>query len=157
MSQTTAIRIDLNGKIVHDNIQKFNVLRPEEYIAFKAERPSFYTIITFDQRSLVLNRALYSIYTTIFIIGCLVIGIFFFTDDVNQLVIKPIQHMVMLVQKISENPLGVEYKMLGTDEGFIEGMETTILLSSIIRIGGLIRVGFGEAGELFILFACVCM
>ena len=51
-----------------------------------------------------------------------------------------------LVRKISHNPLGVEYKMLGEDEGFIAGMETTKLLTTITKIGGLMRVGFGEAG-----------
>ena len=54
--------------------------------------------------------------------------------------------MVSLVQKISVNPLGVEYKMLGAEDGFIAGMETTILLTTITKIGALMRVGFGEAG-----------
>ena len=36
--------------------------------------------------------------------------------------------------------------MLGAADGFSEGMETTILLSTITKIGGLMRVGFGEAG-----------
>jgi hypothetical protein len=54
--------------------------------------------------------------------------------------------MVALVKKISANPLGVEYKVLGEKDGFLEGMETTILLTTITKIGGLMRVGFGEAG-----------
>jgi len=54
--------------------------------------------------------------------------------------------MVELVQKISVNPLGVEYKMMGAEAGFVQGMETTILLTTITKIGGLMRVGFGEAG-----------
>lgn len=65
----------------------------------------------------------------------------------NRLVIDPIESMVALVTKISENPLGVDYnKELGKNDGFIEGMETTILLNTINKIGGLMRVGFGEAG-----------
>jgi class 3 adenylate cyclase len=35
---------------------------------------------------------------------------------------------------------------LGEKEGFLPGMETTILLTTINRIGGLMQVGFGEAG-----------
>jgi class 3 adenylate cyclase len=54
--------------------------------------------------------------------------------------------MVHLVQEISKNPLGVEYKMLGEEDGFLEGMETTLLLQTITKIGSLMRVGFGEAG-----------
>jgi class 3 adenylate cyclase len=65
---------------------------------------------------------------------------------VNRLVIIPIEKMVHLVQEISKNPLGVEYKMLGEDDGFLEGMETTLLLQTITKIGSLMRVGFGEAG-----------
>lgn len=71
---------------------------------------------------------------------------YFFSSDVNRLVINPIERLVQLVRKISENPLGVEYKMLGAEEGFVEGMETTMLLTTITKIGGLMRVGFGEAG-----------
>ena len=64
----------------------------------------------------------------------------------NRLVIIPIEKMVALVQEISKNPLGVEYKMLGEEDGFLEGMETTLLLQTINKIGSLMRVGFGEAG-----------
>lgn len=73
-------------------------------------------------------------------------GTYFFSSDVNRLVIGPIERLVELVRKISANPLGVEYKMLGADEGFVDGMETTVLLATITKIGGLMRVGFGEAG-----------
>ncbi len=54
--------------------------------------------------------------------------------------------MVELVRKISANPLGVEYKSMGEKDGFVDGMETTILLTTITKIGALMRVGFGEAG-----------
>lgn len=74
------------------------------------------------------------------------IGTYFFSSDVNRLIIGPIERLVDLVRKISANPLGVEYKMLGEKEGFLEGMETTILLTTINKIGGLMQVGFGEAG-----------
>ena len=73
-------------------------------------------------------------------------GTYFFSSDVTRLVIVPIERLVDLVRKISANPLGVEYKMLGSKEGFYEGMETTVLLATINKIGGLMRVGFGEAG-----------
>lgn len=64
----------------------------------------------------------------------------------NKLVIGPIERLVELVRKISANPLGVEYKMMGAEEGFMEGLETTVLLATITKIGALMRVGFGEAG-----------
>ena len=73
-------------------------------------------------------------------------GTYFFSSDVNKLVIGPIERLVDLVRKISANPLGVEYKMMGENEGFLEGLETTVLLTTITKIGALMRVGFGEAG-----------
>jgi class 3 adenylate cyclase len=74
------------------------------------------------------------------------VGTYYFSSDVNTLVIIPIEKMVRLVKEISKNPLGVEYTMLGEEDGFLEGMETTLLLQTINKIGGLMRVGFGEAG-----------
>jgi hypothetical protein len=65
------------------------------------------------------------IHTTSFII-VLLIGD---TYDVNHLVINPIERLVELVQKISANPLGVEYEK----EGFVDGIETTVLLATTRR------------------------
>ena len=104
------------------------------------------TDIIYNQRSESITSAQFSIYTTSFIIVLLIGGIYFFSNDVDNLVIIPIERLVQLVRKISENPLGVEYKMLGADQGFVEGMETTVLLATITKIGALMRVGFGEAG-----------
>ena len=61
------------------------------------------------------------------------------SSDVDTLLIRPIERLIDLVRKISDNPLGVEYKMLGEKEGFVAGMETTILLTTINRIGGTCR------------------
>ena len=73
-------------------------------------------------------------------------GTYFFSQTVNKLVIDPINTMVALVTKISENPLGVDYdKEHGAEDGFLDGMETTTLLNTINKIGSLMRVGFGEA------------
>ena len=68
-----------------------------------------------------------------------------FSRDVHQLVIIPIEAMVKLVREISANPLGFQTAEAGAD--FQEGMETTMLIQTITKIGGLMRVGFGEAGD----------
>ena len=39
---------------------------------------------------------------------------------------------------------------MGEKDGFVDGMETTILLTTITKIGALMRVGFGEAGAAII-------
>lgn len=64
---------------------------------------------------------------TIFIIFLLLGGITIFSNDVQSLVITPIEKMVDLVRKISVNPLGVSYKML-SKEDMSQGMETALLL-----------------------------
>ena len=107
---------------------------------------TFTTTLTFDIRYQTSNQALFGIYTTLFVIVILITGTLFFSSDVTRLVITPVEKMVALVQKISVNPLGVQYKMLGEEDGFVAGMETTVLLTTITKIGGLMRVGFGEAG-----------
>lgn len=104
------------------------------------------TISIYDTRHSSVQTATFGIYMTIFVLFLLVVGTYFFSTDVNRLVIIPIEKMVALVQDISKNPLGVEYKMLGEEDGFLQGMETTLLLQTINKIGALMKVGFGEAG-----------
>lgn len=105
------------------------------------------TVVTFSDRSRQLSMRRQSIYTTIFVICLLVFGTYYFTREVDRLVIDPIETMVALVTQISQNPLGVDYnKEYGEKDGFFNGMETTILLNTINKIGGLMRVGFGDAG-----------
>ena len=104
------------------------------------------TTMVFDDSSNSRNIAAFSLYTTIFVVFLLIAGTIVLSYDTDRLLIVPIERMVELVQKISANPLGVEYKMLGAEDGFVEGMETTTLLSTITKIGRLMRVGFGEAG-----------
>lgn len=124
----------------------FDKRRTEELATYDLSTGGFTTRMAYDQHHHAVQAALYSIYTTSFIIVLLLLGVYFFTSDVERLVIRPIERLVELVRKISANPLGVEYKMLGEKEGFIEGMETTMLLATITKIGALMRVGFGEAG-----------
>ena len=143
--------VDMSGKstlTVYADNAKLNGLRDVEsyYVAFSNSYGNISTSALFDDRNSSVQGALYAIYMTLFICALLVIGTSYFSSDVNVLVISPIEKMVDLVKKISVNPLGVEYKMLGADDGFIEGMETTLLLQTINKIGGLMRVGFGEAG-----------
>jgi len=127
---------------------RIDELRTNEIDKFysDSENGKYVTTLWIDKSSVTVAQSAMAIYTTLFVVICLVAGTFFFSADVNRLVIVPIERMVELVQKISANPLGVEYKMLGPEDGFIEGMETTTLLATITKIGRLMKVGFGEAG-----------
>eukprot|EP01035_Chromulina_nebulosa_P020916 gene20916-27110_t len=150
ISNTPVIGILLNDNWYYKRQDLFDKLRNEEKAVFEYSNSGYYSKLEYNQRHLSVKTAQYSICTTIFIIFLLLAGSYFFSRDVNNLVIIPIERMVSLVKKISENPLGVEYKILGEKDGFAEGMETTILLATITKIGGLMRVGFGEAGAAII-------
>ena len=132
--------------ISYFNEHLFNSLRSTEIAELAVSEAGFTTVVSFDNSHQTAQDSLYAIFTTIFVIVVLVTGTLFFSSDVTKLVITPIERMVELVQKISADPLGVEYKMMGEDQGFIKGMETTILLTTITKICALMRVGFGEAG-----------
>lgn len=145
-SQLPVLSIVLNGNTYFRDSSALDRLRDEEVVEYYFSGSGTSTNIIYDQKSESINSALFSIYTTSFIIVLLMGGIYFFSSDVQSLVIVPIEKLVSLVRKISQNPLGVEYKMLGADQGFVDGMETTVLLATITKIGALMRVGFGEAG-----------
>mmetsp|Transcript_8812 Transcript_8812/g.13189 ORF Transcript_8812/g.13189 Transcript_8812/m.13189 type:complete len:887 (-) Transcript_8812:178-2838(-) len=149
------VKLSINKDVYIHRKGRLDNLRSVEQITYeftgKATTPSgdvmkVKTVGIFDKKDSIQSTAEFGIYMTIFILFLLVVGTYFFSTDVNRLVIIPIEKMVSLVQQISKNPLGVEYKMLGEDDGFLEGMETTLLLQTITKIGGLMRVGFGEAG-----------
>mmetsp|Transcript_28112 Transcript_28112/g.63688 ORF Transcript_28112/g.63688 Transcript_28112/m.63688 type:complete len:862 (+) Transcript_28112:138-2723(+) len=126
--------------------EKVSELRDVELRVYELNTEGFTTQIIYDLHNHSREAAFFSMYTTSFVIVLLIAGTYFFSSDVNRLVIGPIERLVDLVRKISANPLGVEYKMMGAKEGFLDGMETTVLLTTITKIGGLMRVGFGEAG-----------
>lgn len=152
ITYANAIEIDITTYGTKQNFlydhSLVNSLRPDEIIHFYAnnQNPSVRTDIYFNFQQTVYYVHLYNIYTTIFVLALLVTSTYFFSNDVKKLVIGPIERMVELVREISANPLGVKYKMLSAADGFREGLETTVLLSTITKIGGLMRVGFGEAG-----------
>jgi hypothetical protein len=67
---------------------------------------------------------------TLFIIVLLLGGIQIFANDVQSLVVSPIETMISLVMDISANPLGVTYEMLSAEE-MAKGMETALLLQVV--------------------------
>jgi len=98
-------------------------------------------------------NAFYSCQQTTFIVFLLGLGSLSFSRDTQTLVIAPIERMVNIVKQLADDPLRkpvlqneeedenhlVEHKRTGQ-------LETTMLETTILKIGGLLRVGFGEAG-----------
>ena len=103
--------------------------------------------VVFDATERKREEALLGILLTSFVIVLLGLGMVSFTKDVRNLVIVPIEHMIQLVREISENPLGKDLSFnLDDKRRKDDGMETTLLIRTISKIAGLMRVGFGEAG-----------
>ena len=96
------------------------------------------------------------------IITCLVwfLGVAAFAGPIMALVVTPIERMVRLLGMLTVDPLGYQSnyrfkKFLFEDvmmkesqwtKDILKGMETAFLMSTILRIGNLMKVGFGSAG-----------
>eukprot|EP00397_Hematodinium_sp_SG-2012_P003342 GEMP01003350.1.p1 GENE.GEMP01003350.1~~GEMP01003350.1.p1 ORF type:complete len:1014 (+),score=182.63 GEMP01003350.1:101-3142(+) len=133
-------------------------------------------IFYFDQRTKVAIEALLNIMQTLFVVFVLALGALFFSKDANTLVLAPIERMIAKMEKIRDNPLAAmklgdeeyrreEQQRKAREAGILpiqtgpkwkfwaksntptkEPMETAILEKTIIKIGGLLALGFGEAG-----------
>lgn len=130
----------------------------------------------FDLRPYSASDAKFSLGTTLFVCACLCTASIMFTNDADRLVLYPVENMISKVETIKNNPLHAmkvadeefkveEYKKAKRAEKennkfqmaweFItcskgsdstEIMETVILEKTIIKLGSLLALGFGEAG-----------
>ena len=139
-----------NDAIIPDERSKLQDLREEELDVITISDIDYVRSMTavFDASKRKQEEALLGVLLTSFVIVLLGLGMVSFTKDVRNLVIVPIEHMIQLVREISENPLGRDLALnVGDDKRHKDdGMETTLLIRTISKIAGLMRVGFGEAG-----------
>lgn len=103
---------------------------------------------------------------TVFVCIVLTLGAIYFTKDASELVITPIEKMMDKVHKIAKNPMmasevrkndifelidnkekGCLDKLCSNSKENTTDYETTILEDTIIKIGVLLALGFGEAGS----------
>ena len=107
------------------------------------------------------NEALVQLFSTIFILLLWLFGVTAFAGPVMVLVVLPIERMVRLLGMLMVDPLGYQstsrYRRFVAEEDeltvntrwtkeVLKGMETSFLMSTILRIGSLMQVGFGSAG-----------
>lgn len=119
------------------------------------------TVGVFSQKSERHEEALVALLSTIFILLVWFFGVTAFAGPVMMLVVIPIERMVRLLGMLMLDPLGYQstsrYKRFVAEEDEIskntrwskevlKGMETSFLMSTILRIGSLMKVGFGSAG-----------
>jgi class 3 adenylate cyclase len=115
----------------------------------------------FNYSAATQQSALVDIVATLFIIAFWFFGVTAFSGPVMLLVITPIERMVRLLGMLMMDPLGYQstarfQRFMHEEDDIIEntcwtkevlkGMETSFLMSTILRIGSLMRVGFGSAG-----------
>jgi len=101
------------------------------------------------------------LFSTIFILLVWFLGVGAFAGPVMTLVVIPIERMVRLLGMLMLDPLGYQstpkYKKFDAEadeltkntrwtKEVLKGMETSFLMSTILRIGSLMKVGFGSAG-----------
>jgi len=112
----------------------------------------------FNIRSDVVSYALRNIGLTLFVGFALALSSFSFNRDSESLVIQPITRMVNIIRKLAEDPLkkpankdpGQLITQMATTTGNQKSngpqLGTKILESTILKIRGLLQVGFGEMG-----------
>jgi hypothetical protein len=98
----------------------------------------------FNLKVEAMDVALLNIITTIFVAFMLVLGAHTFTVDAERLVLNPIQEMMDLVQRVSEDPSRPIEVMSASGEG---QYETRQIENAIKKITDLLRIGFGVAGS----------
>ncbi len=86
-----------------------------------------------------------------FIVALLATGAALFSKDANNLMIEPIERMVKIVKKLAHDPLAnlAEHstrERSGESEHSSDQLETSLVEAALVKIGGLLQVGFGEAG-----------
>lgn len=101
-----------------------------------------YVRYKFNQKVELMDKALLSIIITLFVAFMLVVGAHTFTTDAERLVLTPIQEMMALVQRVSDDPSRpIESKGDGGQ------YETRKIENAIKKITDLLRIGFGVAGS----------
>eukprot|EP00931_Biecheleriopsis_adriatica_P121079 TRINITY_DN9615_c0_g1_i1.p1 TRINITY_DN9615_c0_g1~~TRINITY_DN9615_c0_g1_i1.p1 ORF type:complete len:994 (-),score=224.48 TRINITY_DN9615_c0_g1_i1:118-3099(-) len=136
----------------------------------------FQLLFVFDQRDATQFEAGLSIVQTLFICFAVGVGAMTFSKDANDLLLNPIERMIQKMETIKDNPLEAmrlgdlefrreeverarfldklnqkkgPWKVLYRyrhDRKRTEPMETVMLEKTIIKLGGLLALGFGEAG-----------
>jgi class 3 adenylate cyclase len=101
----------------------------------------------FNNQNAMEDAAFYSILLTLFVGGLIVTGSVVFTNDAQNLVLDPIERMMNMVDAVANDPLAkLQFKEPTPGTVSAGEYETRLLETTVEKITGLLRVGFGEAG-----------
>ena len=95
----------------------------------------------FDVRHEKAMEGKNAFFMTLFVVVLLGTGSMLFQSDAEKLFIGPIMKMTDIVRELAENPLAA--LDAGGDE---DDSETAVVTKAMVKIGGMLQIGFGEAG-----------
>lgn len=130
------------GYYLH-NEHLIHSLRDRDIVRFRFSNGTAVTEAWFNEHWHDYNAAVGGILLTIFVSLVMVIGTVVFTADAQRLVLNPIERMMAMVEEVAKDPL--KPMQFSHSEGSGE-YETRLLETTIAKIAGLLRIGFGEAG-----------
>lgn len=96
-----------------------------------------------DNKSASQLDAVLNLCMTVFILILLGLGAWTFSKDAHESVINPLERMVKFVRALAANPLG-KITMKQDPKG--SQLETALLEKTLMKLAGLLQVGFGDAG-----------
>eukprot|EP00590_Aulacoseira_subarctica_P006681 CAMPEP_0172436226 /NCGR_PEP_ID=MMETSP1064-20121228/71613_1 /TAXON_ID=202472 /ORGANISM="Aulacoseira subarctica , Strain CCAP 1002/5" /LENGTH=684 /DNA_ID=CAMNT_0013184623 /DNA_START=1290 /DNA_END=3344 /DNA_ORIENTATION=+ len=138
-----------------------SILGPYDFLNVTVDSPSGSTSGVFILREAHVCGAIWWSVVSLFVMFLWYLGNIGLIAPVFTLVFIPIERMIRLLSMLTEDPLG--YQMTDTYKEFVEeeddivknswwekdvleGMETSFLQNTMLRIGNLMNVGFGSAG-----------
>lgn len=135
--------------IVYD-ASKFRRLRSKEITTYEVSETIngvlYQVIAKFDDHKLYKDSSFISICTIIFIGGLLIIASSVFSNDIQNVVLTPIENMINMIDLICTDPLAKLEFDVGQGD-----YETILLMGTVEKITNLLRVGIGEAGSAIII------
>lgn len=140
---------------------KVFAFQPPECLGEDSPCKGLTLIARFLVRSFTEAEAKASIGLTTFVVFLLGFGSISFSNDTQRLVIAPIEKMVNIVKQLADDPLRKPEIQDEAGDEVVEveknkekkntgQLDTGMLESTILKIGSLLQVGFGEAGAIII-------
>jgi uncharacterized protein YybS (DUF2232 family) len=83
----------------------------------------------------------FSIARTLFVCIILIVLLHYFSEDINELIVDPIEKMMKKVREMAQNPEACAMSTINDTQ-----YETAIVHNAIVKIGALLSLVFGSAG-----------
>lgn len=100
----------------------------------------------FNKRYEKVQEAILQFLTTLFTCCVLTVASLVFSNDAQRIVIRPIQKIIEIIQRLAENPLKKPEPPKKDEEMEKAQMKTQMLELTIFKISTLLQRGFGEVG-----------